>query len=123
VKLLKWITGIFLSLVIGGYFIVLVEFEKPIRIDATDSIQISTTNEDVILPWYLCIGTTYEGKLSGVDMQGKQYTWFYYTLSGIFGSAEMNCIIDWDTHSAIIFIGESRAMDVIHNEFPLVQWK
>ena len=77
---------------------------------------------EIELPWIYRWFTRCEGQIDGYDSEGYRYTQYDYTLPDIFESAEMHCIVDWRTESAVAFIGDSRAMDIIASEFPSVRW-
>ena len=97
-------------------------FEQPIRVDLTHRLQFSAAEPEIELPWIYRWFTRCEGQIDGYDSEGYRYTQYDYTLPDIFESAEMHCIVDWRTESAVAFIGDSRAMDIIASEFPSVRW-
>lgn len=120
-KILK-IVVVVLVLIYVGYIALMVEFEGPIRLDLTNRIQLSPTAQTIELPWYCKWIASYYGQREGYDESGNHYTEYYYELPDVFESAELNCIVCWETEEVIAFMGESRGMDVIDREFPSVCW-
>lgn len=112
-----------LLLVAVGYIVFMAMLEGPIRLDITDHAQINAQDATIVLPWYLKLGIHEWGKNEGMDSNGVHYTCFSYELPSIFESAEMNCVVCWEKGTAIAYIGESRAMDIIDVEYMDVQWK
>lgn len=119
---IKIIAAVLLLSLIGGYICLMALFERPIRVDLTHRLQFSAAEPEIELPWIYRWFTHYEGQTDGYDSEGYRYTQYDYTLPDIFESAEMHCIVDWRTESAVAFIGDSRAMEVISSEFPSVRW-
>lgn len=114
---------VIISLVIfAAYIVLMAKFEEPICIDLTDHVQLSVEDQTLLLPWYMRVGITYDYKLNGTDMVGREYTKFSYALPEIFESSELNCIVCWETKQVIAFIGDTRAMFVIDEAFPELQW-
>ena len=111
-----------LVIVIIGYIWLMACFEEPISFDASDQIVFRRETCEIELPWYHRIYTEAYGKLSGIDSEGNEYTKFYYDLPDIFESAEMTCVVSWKDETAKMYIGESRAMEIIDVDFPLVNW-
>ena len=105
-----------------GYISLMALFERPIRVDLTHRLQFSAAEPEIELPWFYRWFTRYEGQTDGYDSEGYRYTQYDYALPDIFESAEMHCIVYWRTESAVAFIGDSRAMEVISSEFPSVRW-
>ena len=122
-KLWIIIIALALALLYVGYIILMVQFETPIRLNLTNRINLSSATQEIELPWYCRWISRYEWCIEGYDRDGKHYTEYFYTLPSIFESAEMNCIVCWDTGVTIAYIGESRAMYVIDLDFPSVDWK
>lgn len=114
---------VIISLVmIAAYIVLMAKFEEPLCIDLTDHVHLSVEDQTLKLPWYMCVGITYDYELNGTDMAGREYTRFSYALPGIFESSELNCIVCWETRRVIAFIGDTRAMFVIDEAFPELQW-
>lgn len=111
-----------LLVIFAAYIVLMAMFEEPICIDLTDHVQLSVEDQTLQLPWYMCLGITYDYKLDATDMAGRQYTKFSYALPEIFESSELNCIVCWETKQVIAFIGDTRAMFVIDEAFPELQW-
>ena len=113
---------VILIVIFIAYIILMVRFEDPICVDLTDHVQLSVEDQTLRLPWYMCIGITYDCKFNGSDMAGRSYTKFSYALPEVFESAELNCIVCWETKKVIAFIGDTRAMNIIDETFPTLQW-
>ena len=122
---MKKICGVLvlLAIVISvAYIALMTRFEEPICIDLTNAAQVSVENQTITLPWYLEICTTLDCSFSCTDAAGNHYTKFIYAMPTAFESAELNCIVCWETESVTAFLGDSRAMFVIDTAFPALQW-
>lgn len=112
-----------LMVAFAAYIVLMTKFETPICIDLTDQVQLSIEDHTLILPWYLHIGISYDCKFNGSDKSGQSFTEFIYALPEAFESAELHCVVCWETQKAIAFIGDSRAMFIINEAFPSIQWE
>ena len=121
-KLIVILTCILLFVAVS-YILFMAMLEGPIKMDITNHTQINAQDATIALPWYLRIGIHEWGKNDGIDADGAHYTCFSYELPEIFESAEMNCVVCWEKETAIAYIGESRAMDIIDVEYMDVQWE
>lgn len=121
-KKILWIVTILLVLLYAGYIFVMALFESPIRINMTNSIRLSADTHEIELPWYFR-WVSYYGRIEGYDANGNHYTEYCYLLPDIFESAEMSCIVSWETGDTIAFMGNSRGMEVIYLEYPSVTWE
>lgn len=91
--------------------------------DVFNDIQLNADEHKITLPWYLRTGTAYAGVLEGHDAKMRRYTLCCHTLPDIFESEELNCLVSWEERIAIAYIGESRAMDILYEETPGIQWR
>ena len=105
-----------------GYIWLMARFEEPINFDATSQIVFLRETCEIELPWYHRIYAKAYGKLQGSDPDGNGYTKFYYELPAIFESAEMTCVVSWSDETARMYIGESRAMEVVDRDYPEINW-
>lgn len=122
-KKVCWLTAIVLIVVFVTYIALMSMFEDPICIDLTDQVQLSIEDHTLILPWYLRIGISYDCKFNGSDKSGQSFTEFIYALPEAFESAELHCVVCWETQNVIAFVGDSRAMFVVDETFPSIQWE
>lgn len=116
------IVAIFLIVIISAYILLMAKFEEPLCIDLTNHAQLSVEEQTLKLPWYMNVGITYDCKFNGTDVAGQKYTKFIYALPEVFESSELNCIVCWETKQVIAFIGDTRAMSVMDEVFPELQW-
>lgn len=121
-KRVCWCLVLMMIVLFTAYVLLMARFEDPIRLDLTDRVQLSVEDQTIKLPWYLSIGITYDCRFDDADMAGREYTKFVYGLPEAFESTELNCIVCWETKQVIAFVGESRAMFVIDEEFSELQW-
>lgn len=113
---------IVLVVIYAAYIVLMAMFEGPLRIDLTNHVQLSVEDQTITLPWYMCVGTTYYGKIDGIDLEGRKYTRFLYDLPEVFESAELNCTVCWETKQVIAFVGDTRAISANGEAFPEVIW-
>lgn len=99
------------------------KFENPIIIDGSKSVILVNDQNDIILPWYCSLGIEKYSQVEGYDRDKNHYTWFIYDLPTIFESSEMHCLVSWSSQKTKIYVGESKAMDIIFKDYKDVQWE
>lgn len=105
-------------LLFGGYIALMTAFEGPIRIENPAFVSLNTDERSIDLPWYLNIGIEHD-----FTMTADGHSYFCYTLPDLFESAEMSIVAAWEEPSCIMYIGDSRAMEIIDADFPDIIWK
>lgn len=108
-------------IVVIGYLLLMTALESSIMLDISDHVQILPVENEIVLPWYLRIGTQPDIRFSGTNGDGQFCTLFCYTLPEIFESAEMHCIVCWESGEAVAYIGESKGLDVFGTAFFPIQ--
>ena len=122
----KAIPGILIALIVllaCTYIWILSMFDGPIIADISDQVKYDSVLKEIYLPWYLNLGSEEFARWDGKDADEKAYTWFSYDLSALWEYAEMNCIVSWSDESAKLYVGESRAMFYIDEDFAHVDWR
>ena len=111
-----------LAVVFIGYIALMAMFEGPIISDVSDQVQLMPGMKTISLPWYMNLGVNGWGVQEGIDAEGNTYSQFIYELPELFESAEMCCLVSWSDNAVKLYVGESRAMEVIDRDFDFVQW-
>ena len=111
-----------LAIVFIGYIALMAMFEGPIISDVSDQVQLMPATKTISLPWYMNLGVYGWGVQEGIDAEGNTYSQFIYELPELFESTEMRCVVSWVDNTAKLYVGDSRAMDVIDGDFDFVQW-
>lgn len=118
----KWIFIVLIVMVILLYLGIMAMLQGPIVREVTDKIGFLTSVKEIELPWYLDFWLENDLIFEGVDEVENHYTWFSYSLPDIFEDAEVVIIVSWQDCRATLFAGESRAMDIIKTEYPMIMW-
>ena len=121
-RYLKWVFVAVIALVIAAYFGFMIAFQSPVVCDITADTQFFVSEKEIELPWYLDLWLDDELIFEGTDAAGNLYTWFSYDLPDLFEDSEAIIVVAWQDCRATLFAGESRAMDVVDVEFPMVEW-
>ena len=107
-----------LILLFAGYIVLMAAFEGPIRIENPSGIVLDAEGESIELPWYLRAIAQYEFTMTSGHLSS-----FSYALPEIFESTELRVVVSWQDKTCILYIGDSRAMEIISTDFPAADWQ
>lgn len=113
----KIVAAIFI-LLFCGYIALMTAFEGPIRVENPECIVLNAQEETIELPWYLRAVAEHE-----FTMEAGHLSRFSYALPDVFESAEMHVVVSWADSTCVLYIGDSRAMEIIDADFPNIIWK
>ena len=109
--------------VLIGYVALMALFEGTIKADVSDRIHLIPSEKAIVLPWYMSLGVREWGVREGTDDAGNAYSEFIYELPEIWEDSEMIMIVSWEDQQAMLYAGQSRAMDVVDREYGFVRWE
>lgn len=124
-RILKWSVAGLALLLLVVYVQFLLLSEGPNRFEGTGRITLLQEERQIELPWYLTMGDTQLFfSENGTDADGREYTCFCYENMPTLFECEMWIVVNWTDGTSAIYVGESRGMEFIYDEYgyPEIEW-